>query len=425
MWKTATLEELTKKYANQLQGRSVTDRMRAANLANITQQLAIRQAILKQSAEEREQLVKEKSGLNVDSLGEQRRIVDVKAKTERVLADCDLLVIPRMTLRNVNIGDAIPNRVYKLDPAQVAAIKDFLKAGKPVLACFGPSNEPPSRQGMMNPLDLAPDDLERMLTELGFRFPRQTVLFNVESKSFAERRGGLEMLSANVEVPPVKFDWPVGAGQTSLTPAEDLPLNPIRESMRLTAQGVGKGQALDLRIRHPRPVYYQSPAGKPPAFDPIFMMSDERSWNDEQPFPSRERTPRYEPSKGDDLGKGTLEEKRRGPFPIAAAAEVTLPQTWYTDKDAKPATVRLAAIGHGGLFVGSSLSPLKEKLLLDVTNWLLGRDDLLTKTEQTWQYPRVPLSSTANALWQWGTRLGMPVLFVYLGLVVLMVRRLR
>ena len=88
---------------------------------------------------------------------------------------------------------------------------------------------------------------------------------------------------------------------------------------------------------------------------------------------------------------------------------------------------------HGGVFIGSTLSPAKEKLLLDVCNWLLGRDDLLTKggDENRWQYPRLILADTQEtadtrlALWQWGARLGMPVLFAYLGLVVLLVRRLR
>jgi hypothetical protein len=33
--------------------------------------------------------------------------------------------------------------------------------------------------------------------------------------------------------------------------------------------------------------------------------------------------------------------------------------------------------------------------------------------------------SREEQLWLWGTRLGLPVLFAYLGLVVLLVRRLR
>ena len=108
------------------------------------------------------------------------------------------------------------------------------------------------------------------------------------------------------------------------------------------------------------------------------------------------------------------------------AVQTTLPADWYSgDANAKPATVRVAAIGHGGVFMGQTLTPAREKLLLDTCNWLLGRDDLLAKADQQWQYPRATLTATQRSLWEWGTRLGLPVLFVYLGVVVLMVRRLR
>jgi hypothetical protein len=273
-----------------------------------------------------------------------------------------------------------------------------------------------------------PDDVEKTLEELGIKLSSQTVLFNVESKSFAERRGGLMVLGANVDVPPVEFSWPAGAGQPSGRPVktdEEGKPNPIRESLHLAARSLGKDQSLDLRIRHPRPVYYEPTSGKPPAYQPVFMMTSPASWNENEPFPSRERTPRYEPPKPDDPGKGTLDEKRRGPFPIGVSVETTVPAAWYAEKDAKAATVRVAAIGHGGLFIGNTLQPVKEKLLLDVCNWLLGRDDLLTKSEHQWQYPRASLTNTQQALWQWGTRLGLPVAFAYVGVVVLMVRRLR
>ena len=76
--------------------------------------------------------------------------------------------------------------------------------------------------------------------------------------------------------------------------------------------------------------------------------------------------------------------------------------------------------------LGNTLSPIKEKLFLDVCNWLLGRDDLLARQVNVpWSYPRVALADSENALWQSGTRLGMPLLFVYLGLMVLMVRHMR
>jgi hypothetical protein len=230
-----------------------------------------------------------------------------------------------------------------------------------------------------------------------------------------------------VEVPPARFDWPAGAGRpTSATLATDAPLPPnaIRESIRLAAHTTGKEQELDLRLRHPRPVYFEPTAGKP-ASDPVFMMSADASWNEDQPFATRERTPRFEPPKDDGPSKGTVEEKRRGPFPIAVCADVTLPKAWYDDKDAPPGTARVAVIGHGGLFIGGTLSPVRQKLLLDTCNWLLGRDDLLTNDNVRWQYPRADLTDRQQELWQWGARLGLPLAFAYLGLVVLLVRRLR
>jgi hypothetical protein len=76
---------------------------------------------------------------------------------------------------------------------------------------------------------------------------------------------------------------------------------------------------------------------------------------------------------------------------------------------------------------GDGLTPVKERLFLQTANWLLGRDDYLPRADHPWSYPRVDLApgSRDEQLWLWGTRLGLPVLFAYLGLVVLLVRRLR
>jgi hypothetical protein len=424
LWTSSSLEDLTKQYADQLDGKKVSESMRQQQLAVFKQNVTLLDLFLSQQREEREALVKEKSGLNVDSIAEQRRMADLKAKTERLLADCDLLILPRLTLLNAPREDYIPNSLYYLDESQVAAIKDFLKAGKPVLALMGPPNEPANPR--MPPIP-GPDRLEEALTELGFRLPKQTILFNAESKSYAERRGGLVILGKEPELPPVQFDWQAGAGQPlakEATLVAEKP-NPIRESMEVNVHSLGKNQKLDLILRHPRPVYYEAPTGTSPKFEPVFMMTDPACWNENQPFATRERTPRYEPTKAGDRTWGTRNEERPGPFPIAAAAETTLPVTWYADKAATAGTARVAVIGHGGIFVGRSLSPVREKLLLDTCNWLLGRDDLLTKAENRWEYPRVELSEQGHLLWQWGTRLGLPVLFAYVGLMVLMVRRLR
>jgi hypothetical protein len=207
--------------------------------------------------------------------------------------------------------------------------------------------------------------------------------------------------------------------------AAERPANPIRSSMRVAEHSLGK--SLDLRVRYPRPIYFVPPKDqKPPAFEPEFMLTSAASWNESDPFPTRERVPRFEPAKPDDPTKGTLNEKRRGPFPIGVAVETQVPPEWYGDTPAKPADVRVAVIGNGGVFTGKDLSPAKEQLLLNTCNWLLGRDDLLTQADAPeWRYPRVSLAPRAHILWRWGGWLGLPALFAYLGLVVLLVRRLR
>jgi hypothetical protein len=85
----------------------------------------------------------------------------------------------------------------------------------------------------------------------------------------------------------------------------------------------------------------------------------------------------------------------------------------------------VVAIGHGHLFCGKDLSPAKEQMLLNTCNWLLGRNDRLPSTGERWSYPRVQLDPLQRELWHWGTQLGLPLLFAYLGVVVVMVRRLR
>jgi hypothetical protein len=422
LWETSTVEELTKKYARQLEGRKVSEEMRKRQLAVFQSEVRLREYLLTQAREERQELVKEKAGLNVEDLTEQRRITDLKAKLERSLADCDLLFIPRMTLRNVTMGDRIPNRAHKLDEAQVGAIRDFLKAGKPVFACLGPTNEPAGPQA---PPPEPSDGLEEMFAKLGIKFGKQTVLFNVESKAFAERRSGLQTGGGNVELPPVNFDWKTGEGRPLLheEAAEKAP-NPIRESMQLLARSLGHDK-LDLRLRHPRPIYYEPPAGQASPTDAVVMMTDRDAWNEDNPFPTRERAPRFQPPGPDDPSAGTVDEKRRGRFPIGVAVEAKLPEEWHKEKSAGPETVRVAAIGQGGLFVGKELSPATERLFLNTANWLLGREDHLPREVSTWAYPRVELSERDRYLWYWGTQLGLPLLFAYLGVVVLLLRRLR
>jgi hypothetical protein len=195
--------------------------------------------------------------------------------------------------------------------------------------------------------------------------------------------------------------------------------------MKIAAHSFGTNN-LNLRVQYPRPVYYDPAKEQRLPFEPEFLMTSAASWNEDQPFPTRERSiPRFEPPKADDPSKGTLDEKRRGPFPIGVAVEAPLPADWYTDTGSHPATVRVVAIGSGHIFVGPELPPAKEELLVNSCNWLLGRDNLLRREDRVWSFPRVSLAAREHTLWNWGAWLGLPGLFLYLGLAVLMVRRLR
>ena len=82
-------------------------------------------------------------------------------------------------------------------------------------------------------------------------------------------------------------------------------------------------------------------------------------------------------------------------------------------------------IGQGGIFIGEKLSPMREKLFLDVSNWLLGRENLLAKESVTWQYPRINLEPEVKNQWEWTMRAGLPVFFIFLGMNVWLVRRMR
>ncbi len=454
-FQTATLKELTDKYSRRLRVREIDEEIRRFQLEGLAEVIAAQKEDLEHYRERLKERVAERDGLNVESAAELARMADLEAKFDRLLADCDLLVLPRMTFRNLALNDVIVNEIYRLDEAQVASIKKFLRKGKPVLACFGPDLAPPDRRG---PPPEGPDGVEKLLADLGIHFGKTVVLYDAEAPLTVGRFGQVQILGADAEVPPVEFGadaadaWP---------PRRERPKpNPVRAAMRLAARSVGK--SLDLQARHPRPVYFDPADGKQPAVAAEIMVTSAAAWNEPRPFPGDEeeaRVLRFEEPKSDDPARGTRDEKRKGRFTLGVAVETTVPASWYGEaaevtpgaaagtvgllgspagpalaaaalapagpSKVKPATVRVAALGHGGLFVGPEVSPAKEQLLLNTCNWLLGRDDRLPRGDDEWQYPRVSLAERDRQLWLWGTRLGLPALFLYVGVVVLMMRRLR
>lgn len=435
VWKKAvvdekTRDELTRKLASRLRGNKITVEIARDQAELLEDEEKYREVAIQRGREQLAETAKKKNKLNVPALTEQRRMTDLRAKMDRLLDDCDVLLVPRMTLRNTaSRGANIPASLYRMEQAQVDAIEDFLKNGKPLLACVGPNNEEPEARA---PDSNRPEPFETMLSELGIKLGKQTVLFDVEMKAFADRRAGKNFAGTTVRIPPVLFDWKSGQGHPLGYPLLSQRENPIRRSMRLATRGLGKGQSLDISLRLPRPVYYEPPKGITPDFDPDILMSDADSWNEEQPFPTAETIPQFARPK--ESGKtppnaDPLDERRRGPFPIGVAVETKLPQKWYGSVADNPATVRLVVLGQGGFFTGKELPPAQEKLFVNTLNWLLGRDDQLPRDERVWSFPRVdatiPPNSGAEYLWMWGARLGLPALFAFFGVVMWLFRRLR
>src|SRR4029077_5729934 len=115
---------------------------RADLVRDIETNLTLHELSMGQEKKELAAVVSEQKDLKIDNLAEQRRITDLGAKMNRLLADTDLLIVPRMTFLDIPRRDNILNRANKLDEAQLGALKEFMKAGKPVLFLLGPANEP-------------------------------------------------------------------------------------------------------------------------------------------------------------------------------------------------------------------------------------------------------------------------------------------
>lgn len=455
LFRDKSLDELNKLFRRQIR-RDLTEEDRQLNLKQMAE--ALRQ--IDERLVELEQDRRETDGQLTALLGkerafEDRRVSDVKAKLSRLTSDCDLLIVPRLTVMNASQLDVINPSLYRLSDKQVEVVRDFMKTGKPVMVCAGPNaepNTPPSAEPL--------DDLERLLAERGVILGRETIITTAEAKGFAARRAGGQLGGAPTDIPPVTFP-PPAAGKD----------NPISAAMRATAASAD--QQLELRVLNPRPVYLAPGLAEKVPFPADFLLSSAAAWNEEVPMvsraigPNRELVipPRFKATPFGDPKKGTREEVRRGPFPVGVALEAPLPVEWYdadytshkeaaalagpfdggllaacltaraqVQPDRETNTLapqtdrkagRLVVIGQGGVFTGKQLSPATEQLLLHSCNWLLKRDDRLPRTDAEWKYPRLQAEGREGFLWKYGPFLWLPALFLYLGLIVWIVRRVR
>jgi len=399
--------------------------------------------------------------LKDDRTAENRRIVDVKSKLKQYVAECDLLIVPRLTVIDISRGEQgiIPPSLFNLSSDQAEVVKEFLVAGKPVLFAVGPTNV--DRRGGDR------DDVEAMLPALGIIPSRQTILTDSELVAITERQN--EAFGVSVQLPPLIFDRPTMEGKTA---------NPVGQAFQVTSRAVD--QTLEVKKSGYRPLYVSDAAKQRSKFDPIIATTGPESYNKDKPLVEDDYLPKFDPTKQDESKRGTRDEERRGPFPVGVAIETPVPIDWLdTEKfptKANPAaglagpaavfpaappgyallmaasvyslpfdhglmaalltvsasqkkreSVRVIALGHGGMFTGKKLDPGSETLLLHSCNWLLKRDDRLPTdlpTEARWQYPRAEISPGGIVIWR-AVAFGLPVLAIYFGLIAFIIRKVR
>jgi len=265
------------------------------------------------------------------------------------------------------------------------------------------------------------------------------VLYDVEEVAFGERQGGGLTGGTEVRVPPLQLSWSPGTGYPAnlRRPGEKVD-NPVRASQWLASRGLGRAQRedprLQLRLRHARPVYLEIDQKDPERFrqQAEILMTSADSWNEDQPYATDSTTPAFKSTavakqEKPDLATALM-ERRRGPFPVGAVAEEKLPDSWFGKDERRPGFVRTAVIGEAWWLIGPTLDPSRERLVTDLFNWLIGRDDRLARRpadEAVWEYPRLNWSERKAGLWRSGLEFGLPLCAAFMGFTVLLYRRLR
>ncbi len=440
---------------------NLTEDREPALLAQIERGLTRAREELREATRKKEEAEKKVAEALKDERPLQgRRVSDVAAKFAQQLADVDLLIVPRYTTEDAMKGPGVEASLHALSKEQAKVAKEFMKQGKPVLACLGPitpqvnpqPGEPPEEfdRRFAAEFATAADEFEKMLSERGVELGRTVVLYEGETQALT--RGG-QFGGSPSEVPPVLFADPAER-------YESVAPNPIAASLLLSGRTGEK--SLDLKLRALRPITLAPgwQAKQPFAAEIAFTTSD--SWNTLLPYPQLDRTgrpvrvPKYTPTALDDPKKGTRDEERKGPLPVAVAIENKIPAAWVNEEYDRQAfaaaaltrldglgavaltlaadrldrpTQRTVVFGSGTMFNAQKLDPPEERLLLHTVNWLTRREDRLpraaTDVNAPWSYPRVAMSDSTRVLWQLGTLVGLPALVAYVGLLVMMRRRMR
>ncbi len=383
-----------------------------------------------------------------DKLMAARRDPNIKTRLAETLADCDLLILSRLTVMSLSDRRSIPSSLHNLTKDQAEVIKDYLKAGKPAICCFGAADLGPKQQ--QRPDDSSgPDDVEKLIRRLGVDLGSQIIVTDLEYQSMATRQSS--PFGTSVDAPPLQIH------------AAESP-NPVARAFDLSNRSLA-GQLKVIRSGF-RPVYFDPSSSAKSSAEVLETTAEgwNKNWPETQAFGSPRYLPKFEATKPTDERKGTRNEERKGSFPVGVAVEVAVPAEWIDPKSvaayaasvvgafaAVPVgpppglafsttnpdrfhaamtkellTTRLVVFGHGGLFNGKELEPGRETLLLQSVHWSLKRDDQMPRdAAEKWHYPRLQLSPVEYASWRWGTFLGLPLLAAYLGLIVLMLRRLR
>jgi|GEM_PF-1303497 len=410
--------------------------------------------------------------LGDDRAVENLRTQNVKAKLEGYVRDCDALIVPRLTIMALN-GRVLQGWWHSMNKDQADVIRGFIKAGKPVLFAMGPTvTDTPE------PNESANDDIEKMLARLGIDLGADAIITDDEVTAISSRSGSFASppdpfkMKTYLELPsqPLagKAPNPVATAYRAAAHSVDADLDPNRED-----ESTDKREKITERKRVVFSVArnggYRSIVVAPPTlagmkFSPEILRTVEKSWNESKPLREQGYIPTFDPPRPDDRKKGGREDEVMKSYPVGVAVEVKIPAEWNDPKLAvtkfcsdamgmapgligfpsglatavaltpdalAPATgktERLVVFGHGGLFVGKTLDPGRQTLLLNSMNWLLNRTDRMPVDKpdgEKWRYPRVSLAPERLNLWGKVTRFGLPAVAIYLCFMVLMVRRFR